>query len=560
MKAFCNFFSVVLFFSLTASAQDPAKTSEPIGTQDQPKAPPRRPGPQANLLRGPYLQVATAHSIVVRWRTDDLTRGLVRYGTAAGQLDKVAVDSLLVTEHKIKLMGLAPGTKYFYSIGSWQDTLQSGPGNYFVTLPVPGAIGSYRIAAIGDCGNNSVNQRNVRDQVVHYLGDRYLDAWILMGDNSYNSGRDAEFQSNFFNIYKDNLLNKYPLFPSPGNHDYNDGDRFNEKTAQDTHDVAYFHNFSMPVDGEAGGVASHNPAFYSFDLGNIHFLSLDSYGREENQRMYDTAGPQVQWIKRDLDAIRSSSPADNTSGTADRTSGADDPAIHKAQWVVAYWHHPPYTMGSHNSDKETELVHIRENFIRILERYGVDLILCGHSHDYERSRLIKGHYGMEASFSNANLINPSSGFYDGSTNSCPYLKDAASGYTGTVYVVSGSAGQLGGKQASFPHEALPFSDADHGGAGMLEVEGNRLDWKWVTADGTIRDHFTMMKDVNRHRVLSIHKGETVTLTASFTGSYRWSTGAATGRSILVKPSSTTVYTVKDPYHCLEDRFEVRVMR
>ena len=36
--------------------------------------------------------------------------------------------------------------------------------------------------------------------------------------------------------------------------------------------------FTMPVDGEAGGVASHNPAFYSFDLGNIHFLSLDSYG------------------------------------------------------------------------------------------------------------------------------------------------------------------------------------------------------------------------------------------------------------------------------------------
>jgi hypothetical protein len=537
MKAFISLLTAFFFLSFIVKAQESAEQS------DNP-AKPARPARHAlhiNLLRGPYLQVATAHSMVVRWRTDVLVKGVVHYGSAPDHLDKTATDSMQATEHKVKLSGLEPHTRYYYSVGSRQDTLQAGQDNYFVTLPLPGTEGHYRIACLGDCGNNSINQRAVRDQILHYLGNNYLDAWLLMGDNTYTYGRDVEFQSNFFNIYKDTLLKKYPMFPSPGNHDYND-----DRAAQDTHDIAYYQIFSMPVDGEAGGVASHNQAYYSYDLGNIHFLSLDSYGREENQRMYDTTGPQVQWIKKDLDAWQQS----NQAGP------------NKKGWVIAYWHHPPYTMGSHSSDREMELVHIRENFIRILERYGVDLVLCGHSHDYERSKLIKGYYGMEASFNPSYLVNASSGLYDGTANSCPYIKDSASGYQGTVYVVSGSAGQLGGKQPSFPHDALPYSDATHGGGGMLEVEGNRLDWKWVCADGEIRDHFTMMKNVNQQHQLSIHKGDSITLTASFPGDGEWSYGKAraTGQSITVHPSSTTVYTVKDKLHCVEDRWEVKVTR
>jgi UDP-2,3-diacylglucosamine pyrophosphatase LpxH len=489
---------------------------------------------KANLLRGPYLQAATPTSVVIRWRTDVLTRGIVHFGKTQNLLDRNAQDTVLVTEHKIKLDGLEPGMKYYYSIGSFKDTLQGGPDNYFVTLPPPGTEALYRIAAVGDCGNNSVNQRAVRDQLIKYIGSDYLNAWILLGDNAYYTGRDAEFQSNFFNVYKDNLLPKYPLYPTPGNHDYYDGDSTEEKV-QHTHQVAYYQNFTMPVDGEAGGVASHNPAYYSFDLGNIHFLSLDSYGIEQDQyRIYDTLGPQVQWIKKDLEA-----------------NG------HKG-WVIAYWHHPPYTMGSHNSDKEMELVHIRENFIRILERYGVDLIVCGHSHDYERSKLIKGHYGPEASFKEADyVLNTSSGLYDGTANSCPYIKDSATDYKGTVYVVSGSAGQLGGKQTTWPHDALPYSDATHGGAGILEIQGNRLDWKWLCADGQIRDKFTLFKNVNRRHVVTLHKGEAVTLTASFPGeaSYHWSKGKTTGQSLVVK--SAGIYTVKDERGCLEDTFEVK---
>ncbi len=419
------------------------------------------------LLRGPYLQDATPNSMMIRWRTDALSRSRVNYGSKPGSLDLHADDSLLVTEHKVVLHSLQPLTRYYYSIGDIRDRLQGDSNNYFFSLPETGHNAIYRIGIFGDCGNNSVNQRNVRDQFLKYLGTAYLNAWILLGDNTYPDGTDAEFQMNFFNIYKDRLLKNYPLFPSPGNHDYHDKE-FSAAVAQQTHEIAYYQNFSMPADGRSGGLASHTAAYYSFDIGNIHFLSLDSYGKEDGARLYDTLGPQVEWIKKDL-------------------------AQTHGHWIIAYWHHPPFTMGSHNSDTEEELVKIREQFIPILERYGVDLVLCGHSHDYERSRLIYGYYGLEGEFDSARYtISESSGRNDQTDNSMPYLKKDIR-EKGTVYVVTGSAGKLGGMQPSFPHKAMFYSDATHGGACLLEVNGSRLDFRWICADGIIRDQFTMIK-------------------------------------------------------------------
>ena len=336
-------------------------------------------------------------------------------------------------------------------------------------MPVPGEKGSYRIGVFGDPGHNSVNQYQVRDAFVNYLGNEHLDAWMILGDNAYNDGTDAEYQAKFFNVYKDKLLKKYPLFPVPGNHDYHDVD-FKSAYAQMNHTTAYYQNFTMPVRGESGGVASGTESFYSYDIGNVHFLALDSYGLEEKKYMlYDTLGPQAVWIKKDLEANRNK------------------------DWVVAYWHHPPYTMGSHNSDEESELGDIREKLLPILERYGVDLVLSGHSHVYERSRLMKGYFGKEAAFDEKKYnLSSSSGLNDGSENSAPYVKDASN--KGTVYIVTGSAGPVGGIQKSFPHAAMYYSNGTIGGATILEVKGSQLDVKWICSDGVIRDHFTMQKN------------------------------------------------------------------
>ncbi|HYK76725.1 MAG TPA: metallophosphoesterase, partial [Daejeonella sp.] len=316
-----------------------------------------------------------------------------------------------------------------------------------------------------------------------------------------------------------------------GNHDYHD-ERFSADHAQQSGEMAYYQSFSMPTKGEAGGVPSNTQAFYSYDIGNVHFLSIDSHGEEDNaSRLFDTLGRQVRWIKEDL-------------------------AANKKDWVVAYWHHPPYSMGSHNSDTETQLIKIRENFVGILERYGVDLVLCGHSHSYERSKLMKGHFGIEQSFDTKYFLSTSSGKYDGTSNSCPYIKDESN--KGTVYVVSGSAGALDHAQTSFPHDALPYADISVGGASMIEVEGNRLDLKWIASNGEIRDRFTMMKNVNKKTVINIKKGQKAVLKASYVGEYSWKGSKLKTRSIEVRPNVTTTYTVQDRYSCIQDVFEVNV--
>ena len=427
---------------------------------------------QSELIRGPYLQVATPTSMTVRWRTNVYDRSNVRYGLTPGNLDKRATDSTLASEHIVTLKDLKPLTKYYYSIGNYKYPLQGDENNYFYTLPEKGSETLIRVAGFGDCGNNSLNQRKVRDAIVNYLGKDYLNAWILMGDNAYSDGTDAEFQAKFFNNYQGTLLNKYPLFPSPGNHDYHD---FQSAAVTDQFKIAYFQNFSVPTKGEAGGVASNTKSYYSYDIGNTHFLSLDSYGPDTKGKfMYDQMGEQVEWVKKDL-------------------------AANKSKWIVAYWHHPPYTMGSHNSDTEGLLIKIRENFIKTLEDNGVDLILCGHSHVYERSKLMKGYFGKEADFDAAKYnLSSSSALYDGSKNSAPYLKSKQN-TNGTVYVVSGSAGAQGGHKETWPHNAMFYSNNEVGGAVVLEIKGSQLELKWVSSDGQIKDHFTMMKDVTKEQ-------------------------------------------------------------
>src|SRR5690606_119797 len=114
---------------------------------------------------------------------------------------------------------------------------------------------------------------------------------------------------------------------------------------------------TFPTAGEAGGVPSGTEKYYSFDYGNVHFICLDSMSSDRS-----STGPMATWLREDLE-----------STTQD--------------WVIAFFHHPPYSKGSHNSDNPTgsdrELLEMREGILPILEAGGVDLVLSGHSHSYE---------------------------------------------------------------------------------------------------------------------------------------------------------------------------------
>jgi hypothetical protein len=127
---------------------------------------------------------------------------------------------------------------------------------------------------------------------------------------------------------------------------------------------------------------------------------------------------------------------------------------------------------------------------------------------------------------------------------------------GTVYVVAGSSGASGGTQSGYPHNALPFAFND-GGMLYLEVEGNRLDGKFIRRTGVVSDQFTMFKDAGKTTNLSITAGTPTQLTASWTGNYAWNTGATT-KSITVSPTSNTTYTVSDGRGCVSDVFNITI--
>jgi len=499
------------------------------------------PGGSATLTRSPYLQRGTQTEITIRWRTAAATDSRVELGTSYPNNYTITVDSTtLTTEHIVRISGLTPDTKYWYRVGTTGQSLQGGADNFFTTVPAEGTR-KVRVAAFGDCGRNETNfQVNTLTRYRNYLSTNGIDAadaWILLGDNAYNSGTESEFNNNFFNVYGPNILKNHKLYPAPGNHDYG------SSANMETKNVPYFSLFTMPTNGEGGGVASNTKSFYSYNIGDIHFLSLDSYGTEAGDRLYDTTGDQVDWIKADLAA--------NTN-----------------KWVVAYWHHPPYTKGSHNSDaggSDQELTEIRENFIRILERNGVDLVICGHSHDYERSYLLKGYYKANPGDGNVyeTHFNPathtasnSSAKYDGSPNSCPYIYKHGKFNHGTVYVVSGNSGADGNTQAGYPHNALPFNEDVLGGMFYFEADSGRLDAKYIRSDGAIGDNFTIIKGANVADTFFIISGDQVSLDASWQGNYAWSNAATTRTITVTPPEGLSNYTVVDNQGCLKDSFAV----
>ena len=490
--------------------------------------------PIAHLDRGPYLQVANQTGITIRWRTREPAASRVDVGSSVSNYTISASDTTELTEHVIRVTGLLPDTKYFYRIGGANNWLQGNENNFFTTAPSDTCTHKITFAAFGDCGRNDNGyQSGALGSYQRFLASKNMqaaDMMLLLGDNAYQAGTDQEYSDNFFRPYS-GILKNHPVFSAPGNHDY-----ANDPLRQVDHQVPYYSNFSMPKSGECGGVPSGTQAYYSFNWGNIHFISLDSYGLEDSgtTHMYDTTGAQAKWLNLDL-------------------------AANTRKWTIAFWHHPPYTMGSHNSDNEIGLIEIRTHFIKILERNGVDLIICAHSHDYERSYLMKGYTGNEASFSKAaHVVDTSSGHYDGARGACPYTTTSAKVAHGTVYLVAGSAGADGAIQAGWPHKALPFAQ-DDGGMLYFEVEDNRLDAKFIRRDSVIADQFTIFKDVNRHDTIIVAANDTVQVRASWPGTYKWNCGI-TDRSRIVIPAHDTILTVSDNQGstCLTDHIVIRM--
>ena len=219
--------------------------------------------------------------------------------------------------------GLEPGRSYCYRIES-----SRGPLTQWATLataPPPDSDRTLRFVILGDSGAGSPAQ-----VALARLTERLeLDAIFFAGDLAYPAGTLERLQARFFDVYAA-ILRRVPAYAAIGNHD------------QDADDAEPFKEvFFFPG----------NERWYSFDVGRVHFVVLDtnSIGAE-----------QASWLDGDL-------------------------ASNERMFTVVLGHHPPYTTAWRGPNWA-----YRSIFVPILERHAVDLVISGHEHHYERLGPIGG--------------------------------------------------------------------------------------------------------------------------------------------------------------------------
>ncbi|MFP6639130.1 MAG: metallophosphoesterase, partial [Myxococcota bacterium] len=268
-----------------------------------------------------------------------------------------------------------------------------------------------------------------------------------------DNATDAEHTLSVFQTFAV-VLRSAPVYPAFGNHETGSSDA-------PTQTGPYFDAFTLPTAAEAGGVASGTEAHYSFDYGNVHFVILASADSDRS-----VGGDMYLWLEADLMA--------NTK-----------------DWLIAAWHHPPYTKGSHNSDSGTNEIQMRENFIPLLEDFGVDLVLAGHSHAYERSMLIDGHYGSSSTLSGAHIVDGASGDPNGSG---AYLKPSGSvPHMGGIFAVVGSSSRLSGV-GNLDHPVMVRNFREFG-SGIIDIAGNTLNMRFLDDADQVLDEFEVVKEI-----------------------------------------------------------------
>jgi calcineurin-like phosphoesterase family protein len=196
------------------------------------------------------------------------------------------------------------------------------------------------IAAAGDiaCGTGTGRGTPCRQMETSELLVQSRPAAVLsLGDNQYESGEFADYQR-FYDVSWGRL--KAITRPAPGNHDY-----------ATTAARGYFDYFAGVGRLTSEVTGDRNEGWYSFDVGTWHLIALNSNcasvgGCGANSR-------QMAWLRQDLQRSR-------------------------ANCTLAYWHHPRFGSGQSRDDRTYQ------PFWEALYEFGVDVVLVGHEHSYER--------------------------------------------------------------------------------------------------------------------------------------------------------------------------------
>ena len=458
------------------------------------------PAGAQEVTRGPYLQMATPESVVVVWRTNEAIEPVVKIGPSPEGLTKpfgsedatvrlsvdVAADypapygavPLLYDEpqattalrrpgertpstpgktwqYEVSVTGLQPGKQYYYGVYDGAKLIAGGDHDHFLKASPPaGSPSKHRLWVVGDSGTGGKDQRQVFEglRAFEASSGRQVDAYLHVGDMAYGDGADIEFQRNFFEVYHP-LLRNTVCWPTMGNHEGHTSRGISQFGP-------YYDAYVVPTKAEAGGVASGTEAYYSFVIGRTHFVCLDSHDLDRSP-----AAAMGQWLQADLEE-------------------AD------ADWLIAFWHHPPYTKGSHDSDYERQLIEMREYFMPLLESGGVDLVLSGHSHIYERSMLIDGAYATPT-VAEGVILDDGDGSPEGDG---PYRKSAGlPPRNGTVAVVAGHGGAGISRKGTMP--IMREIIVEHGSL-ILDIDGDTLTGTMINKQGATRDRFQVVKRGN----------------------------------------------------------------
>jgi len=426
----------VTFLGLTWTARGYVLASE--NAVDRDGIPPRpllytaapyiQPGPVSKLEDG-------RDSMVVAWQTEDRPSTFdVMFGEN-GILDCKAVVVRTQPYRAIRgalasyaatASGLKLGTRYNYSLK--QDGVLVAEG-YFTTRKPRGA--ATRFVSFGDNSYGDLGQRAVAFHAYKALPDFVMNT----GDNVYDSGLDSEYVRYFYPIYNADaaaptigapLLRSVPFYTVIGNHDVrgkSDAGGPAADFAKNPDSLGFFTVMNLPANGPTppqtiplvGKAATldqfktNAPRYpkqtvYSFDVGDCHFLCLDS-----NLYIDPTDHRWHEFIAADL-------------------GGTD------AKWKFVVYHHPAFNVGDHHYKEQ----HLRL-FTPTFERFGVDFVLSGHEHNYQRTRPMKfrpNGSGQGAKLNGGERLVPGvftvDSAFDGKTKTKP---------DGVIYITTGAGGR-----------------------------------------------------------------------------------------------------------------------
>ena len=195
-------------------------------------------------------------------------------------------------------------------------------------LTVPMKNGSVKFAVIGDTGTGDKHQFAVAKQLTATRAKFPFEFVIMVGDNIYGGNSAKDYDKKFALPYKPLLDADIKFYAVLGNHD-DPSER-------------YYKPFNM--NGER---------YYTFKPANgVRFVALDSTYMDDKQ---------LKWVDEQLGM-----------------SGSD--------WKIAFFHHPPYSSGETHGSDET----LRTQLEPIFVKRGVNVVLTGHEHFYERIKPQKG--------------------------------------------------------------------------------------------------------------------------------------------------------------------------